>query len=58
MKLVNYRCEKCGREQKHLYMSGEKIPSHVRCDCEPMDVYAERRVQRGLDEYFPRNAGD
>jgi DNA-directed RNA polymerase subunit RPC12/RpoP len=42
MRLVNYKCDKCGREQEYLYMSGEAILSHVRCDCEPRDVYAAR----------------
>jgi len=41
MRLINYRCPKCGREAESLYMDKENVPSQVPCTCE-RDVYMTR----------------
>lgn len=33
MKLINYKCDECEREQEHLYMDTEEIPLMIPCRC-------------------------
>lgn len=41
MKLINYKCDTCGREAEQLFADFETIPQFVPCTCE-RDVYMKR----------------